>query len=83
MRFYLQSDSGPFLTQAVPHKVHELEWQKRGLQYTLSGYGSKIPTKYMVKIGNRWHRVYCQIYSNIGSLFVVCNGKKTLVNGEV
>lgn len=33
-----------------------------------TGYGKKIPTGYKLKINNRWHRVYCTRYSNIGTL---------------
>ena len=43
----------------------------RGLSYTASGYGDKIPTTYKVKFNNRWHRVYCRIFSNCGSLYIV------------
>ena len=35
-----------------------LWWQRRGLSYTASGYGSKIPTGYMVKVRGRLRRVY-------------------------
>ena len=41
-----------------------------GLSYTASGYGSRIPTNYMVRIGARWHRVYCAQYANVGSLYI-------------
>ena len=54
-------------------KIEELYWQKLGLQYTASGYGKKIPTKYKVKINSKWHRVYCIIYSNIGTLYILKN----------
>lgn len=62
-----------FLTRSVPVKQAPLEWQKRGLQFTVSGYGSRIPTEYMINVDGRWRRVYCRIYSNVGSLFI---GKK-------
>ena len=44
--------------------------KKKGLQYTSSGYGSKIPTQYMVQWEGKWRRVYCKIYSNIGTLYI-------------
>jgi hypothetical protein len=52
----------------VPMRHHIL-----GLQYTRSGYGRKIPTSYMVKLpgGKRWRRVYCCIFSNIGTCYVL------------
>lgn len=41
---------------------------------SVTGYGRKIPTRYMLKINGRWHRVYCMIYGNGGSLYVVIKG---------
>ena len=49
-------------------------WQNRGLSYTATGYGKKIPTGYMVKHNNRLKRVYCCIFSNVGSLYIKHNG---------
>jgi len=40
---------------------------------TLSGYGAAVPTDYMVKYNDKWRRVKCIIYSNIGTLYI---GKK-------
>ena len=56
-------------------KVNALEWQKRGLMYTSTGYGRRIPTSYMVKHNSRWKRVYCCIYSNSGVLYIEENRK--------
>ena len=42
-----------------------------GLTWTATGYGARIPTPYMVRVnGKTWRRVYCRIYSNIGTLFI-------------
>ena len=56
----------------VPAEIKKeiLPWQAMGLQYTSTGYGSKIPTRYMVKYNNKWRRVYCRIYSNSGTLYI-------------
>lgn len=57
----------------LEHREALLWWQERGLSYTASGYGRRIPTRYMVKLpGNkRWRRVYrCQI-SNAGTCYVL------------
>jgi len=61
-------------------KVNLLPWQKMGLSYTATGYGSKIPTSKMVRLNNRWHRIYCAIYSNIGTCYVVSKGEKIIVH---
>ena len=57
----------------MPHHV-------AGLSYTPTGYGRKIPTTKMVRLpGNpRWRRVYCCIFSNIGTCYVT-KGKDWIV----
>jgi hypothetical protein len=40
-----------------------------------TGYGSKIPTSWMLEIDGRWHRVYVVVYSNSGSAYVTVRGK--------
>jgi hypothetical protein len=51
-----------------------LWWQMTGRSYTTTGYGRKIPTEHMVRIGSKLHRIYCCIYSNIGTNYIVRNG---------
>lgn len=65
-------------TVTVEVKQALLDWQKRGLSYTRRGYGSKIPTEYMVKFQGRWRRVYCCIFSNSGTLYIGNFGKKSI-----
>lgn len=57
-------------TKEVPAKESLLWWQEKGLSYTSTGYGSRIPTPYMVFFNGRWRRVYCRVYSNIGTLYI-------------
>jgi len=64
----------------VQAKESLLWWQKRGLMYTSTGYGRKIPTRYMVKYNNRWMRVYCCIYSNIGTCYIESNRQWIVVD---
>ena len=45
-----------------------------------TGYGSQIPTQYMVFIDNKWRRVYCRIYSNIGTLYVLINKERVIID---
>lgn len=35
-----------------------------------TGYGGKIPTRYMLRIGKRWQRVYMMQYGNAGTAYV-------------
>lgn len=69
----------PMLTEHVEIAERTLPWQDRGLSWTASGYGDRIPTKWVVRWNGRWRRVYCYIHSNIGTLFI---GKR-LANGIV
>ena len=57
-----------------------LDWQRLGLQYTATGYGTKIPTSKVIKWSDgRERRVYCDIYSNAGSCYCMIHGCKVSV----
>lgn len=59
-----------------------LEWQRRGLQYTAMGYGTKIPTSKVIRWSDgKVRRVYCDIYSNVGSCYCMIYGCKVSVGG--
>ena len=45
-----------------------------------TGYGSKIPTNTVVFIDNKWRRVYCRIYSNIGTCYVLIRGERVIID---
>lgn len=73
MQAWLQhkgGENGPFLTERVEIKTELLPWQARGLQYTATGYGRRIPTPYKVKTAGKWRRVYCCVFSNSGTLYI-------------
>lgn len=59
-----------FRLTLVESKIDPLPWQKLGLTYTASGYGKRIPTQHKVKFRGKWRRVYCCIFSNIGTLYI-------------
>lgn len=37
---------------------------------TVTGYGSKLPTHYMVKHNGKWRRVYAACYGNAASFYI-------------
>jgi len=80
MKVYIQHGNAntTMATESVECRIKTLWWQDKGLQYTASGYGGKIPTRYQVKHNNLWKRVYCRIYSNIGTLYIM-QGKEKLI----
>ena len=45
-----------------------------------TGYGDKIPTQYMVFIDNKWRRVYCRVYSNSGTCYVLIKGELVIID---
>ena len=45
----------------------------------VNGFGKKIPTSIMLRIGVRWHRVYCAIFGNNGTCYIVINGEDVLL----
>jgi len=62
----LQGTMSALWTKAVEHKTTE---RPRSGQ-TLTGYGTAIPTDYMIKFNDKWRRVYCCIFSNSGTLYI-------------
>lgn len=58
------------LDDNLPVEIRLTDVQKRGVMYTATGYGHKIPTYHMVKYQNRWRRVYVSIHSNSGTMFI-------------
>lgn len=79
---FTQEPDGPFYTQDTFAKVDELPWQKRGLQYTASGYGGRIPTIYKVLHNRRWKRVYCACYGNSGTCYIE-QGRKPVAKVDI
>ena len=49
---------------------------------SVTGYGPKIPTAYMFRISNRWHRVYVAQYGNSGSAYVIIKGQDHYLSGS-
>ena len=61
-------------------KIDVLPWQKRGLTYTSTGFGKKIPTDRMIKYNNRWYRIYCRIFSNAGTCYISTKNGNIIVD---
>ena len=57
-------------TPDTEKRIKPLWWQEKGLSYTASGYGRKIPTERQIKINGRWRRVYCCLQGNIGTCYI-------------
>lgn len=57
-----------------------LDWQKRGLQETASGYGMRLNTGYKIHFNGKLYRVYCTQISNSGSCWFMCKGRRIFVH---
>ena len=57
--------------------VKETECPK---SHSKTGYGDKIPTNTVVFVENKWRRVYCRIYSNIGTCYVLIKGEQVIID---
>ena len=47
---------------------------------TVTGYGAKLPTSHMLRINNRWQRVYAICYSNAATLYIRLNRMRYIVD---
>lgn len=57
-----------------------LDWQKRGLQETASGYGARLNTGYKIHFEGKLYRVYVSQYGNSGSAWFTTKGRKIYVH---
>jgi len=57
-------------TITVEHKHAPMRWHHLGQMQTATGYGARIATATMIRFNGRWRRVYCRIYSNIGTCYI-------------
>ena len=63
-----------------PTREKLLPGQARGLMYTRTGYGKKIPTSKQLFILGRWRRVYCDVFSNSGVCYVIIDKQEIYVD---
>ena len=57
-----------------------LDWQKRGLQQTASGYGRRLTNTSKICFEGKLYRLYTTIFSNAGSTWFTVKGKKIFVD---
>lgn len=76
---YAEHADGRMVHLDVPLSDEPLAWQRAGLTWTATGYGTGIATSKVAHIGGKRHRVYCNIYSNSGTCYVQKGGFKFIV----
>jgi hypothetical protein len=71
-----------YLERAYVLEDKPLPWQRMGLQYTVSGYGAKIPSSKVLRLlDGKIRRVYVTNYSNSGSAWVILDGERFFLHG--
>ena len=56
---------------------HRIETTELPNNNSVTGYGSKIPTQYLLHCSDNYkRRVYARCYSNVSSLYIVVQGKE-------
>jgi hypothetical protein len=70
MLYGVRMQTFTILGQAVQSKHVPLYCHAHGLMQTATGYGKRIATATMVNYKGKWRRVYCAIYSNIGTCYI-------------
>ena len=60
--------------------IAPLWFHVRGLMQTATGYGKKLKTEYKIRHNGRLYRVYCHIFSNCGTLYIISRNMKLTVN---
>lgn len=58
-----------------PAEISERKQTEAPRNPYVMGYGSKIPTSHMVRVANRWHRVYVIQFSNSGTAYILRRGQ--------
>lgn len=80
MKYTTQANGLHYLVGEYTTIRESLWWQLEGLSYNATGYGSKIPTRNKILIGNKFYRIYTRIYSNAGTCYIVSKGIQIIVS---
>lgn len=70
------------ITYTNPKLVTEHKVTTAPFNPSISGYGSKLPSRYMVRYDGRWHRVYSICYGNSGSPYIIKNGSRLFLDTD-
>jgi len=57
-----------------------LEWQKRGLQQTSTGYGAKLTSRYKIHFEGKLRRIYHTCYGNASSAWFIFDGGRIYIH---
>src|SRR5262245_66019824 len=64
-----------------PAEVSDVKETDPPVNRSITGYGNRIPTAWMLKIAGRWRRVYAICYSNAASYYVRMRAERLFLGG--
>lgn len=64
----------------ISYKEKDIITDSKAKNRSKTGYGSKIVTSKMLKVGKKKHRIYCMVYGNSGSCYIVKGKKKVFLH---
>lgn len=78
MSFFKTDSNGDFIRLQA---IETMDKNAPRSGQTASGYGDKIPTSYLARTetGGVFRRVYCRIFSNIGTCYVIKHGERYII----
>ena len=65
-----------------PDMVTGVKVTKTPVNRSATGYGPKLPSRFMVHYAGRWRRVYVAQYGNAGTAFIVHGGKHLVLDAD-
>lgn len=79
MKFKVEVDGIEVFIPEEDTKHKPMCHHERGLFYTATGYGTKLPTCWMIYFQGIWRRVYAICISNVSTTYVLVKGEKLIV----
>ena len=65
-----------------PDMVTGVKVTETPVSRSATGYGPKLPTRFMVQYGGRWRRVYMAQYGNAGTAYIVHGGMDLVLDAD-
>lgn len=65
-----------------PDMVTGVKVTETPVSRSVTGYGPKLPTRFMVHYAGRWRRVYMAQYGNAGTAFIVHGGRDLVLDAD-
>ena len=79
MKFKVEVDGIEVSIPEDDTKYKPMWHHEQGFPYTATGYGTKLPTRWMIYFQGIWRRVYAICISNVATTYILVKGEKVIV----